>query len=88
MSTKLNVEELAENRYPVSYDEPSWDDFQKQIAYAAAIREVAQPIADERDELLDMLYEAAGYADEVTDSEGAADFAKRARAVLAKYTKP
>ena len=45
----------------------------------------AAKLRSERDELVDMLYEAAGYADEVTDSEGADDFAKRARKVLAKH---
>jgi hypothetical protein len=48
MSTKLNAKELAAKRYPLPDDEPSWDEHQKQLAYAAAIREVAQPIADER----------------------------------------
>jgi len=35
-------------------------------------------------ELEAMLHEAAGYADEVTDSEGAACFAEECRALLAK----
>ena len=52
MSTKLNAEKLADKRYPLPFDEPSWDDMQKQGAYAAAIREVAQPIADERDAII------------------------------------
>jgi hypothetical protein len=86
MSNKLNVEELAENRYPVPYDEPSWDDFQKQMAYAAAIREVAQPIADERDELREVLEgimykrDPLGFGDDETYTA--------ARAILKKYPKP
>ena len=39
------------------------------------------------DEATDMLYEGAGYADEVTDSEGADEFARRARTFLAKLKK-
>jgi hypothetical protein len=50
MSTKLNAEELAAKRKFNSL----WDDDMER-AYAAAIREVAQPIADQRDELLEAL---------------------------------
>jgi hypothetical protein len=53
MSTKLNADELARKRFP--YAIPGvMDDMVRlrQInTYAAAIREVAQPIADQRDEL-------------------------------------
>ena len=41
-------------------------------------------LADQLEEARDMLYEAAGYADDVTDSEGAVEFAKRARAFLSR----
>ena len=57
MSTKLNAEELAAKRYPavpistvltiIAAD--------KAEGYAAAIREVAQPIANQRDELLQIV---------------------------------
>ena len=64
-TTKLNAEELAAKRYSLAsaFLNPSArtifraDEFDERVeikrnAYAAAIREVAQPIADERDELL------------------------------------
>jgi hypothetical protein len=51
MSTKLNAEELALKRYESGYL-PTWNPTH---GYAAAIREVAQPIADQRDELLEAL---------------------------------
>ena len=41
-------------------------------------------LAEHLEEARDMLYEAAGYADDVTDSEGAVEFAKRARAFLSR----
>jgi len=57
MSTKLNAEELAAKRYPgnptstvktiIAAD--------KAEGYSLAIREVAQPLADQRDELLEAL---------------------------------
>jgi|LakMenE18May11ns_1017448.scaffolds.fasta_scaffold9554945_3 hypothetical protein len=46
MSTKLNAEELAAKHHTY---------YARREAYAAAIREVAQPIADQRDELLEAL---------------------------------
>ncbi len=53
MSTKLNAEELAYDRRVGLL----WTrDMER--AYAAAVREVAQPIADERDELRDALDKA------------------------------
>jgi CHASE3 domain sensor protein len=62
MSTKLNAEELAAKRYGIVNDDQtpfgsqmmSWD-ANKANGYAAAIREVAQPLADQRDELLEAL---------------------------------
>jgi len=49
MSTKLNAGKIARDR------DPQWMTGFEELAYAAAIREVAQPIADQRDELLDAL---------------------------------
>jgi hypothetical protein len=52
MSTKLNAEELAENRW----DNPcSQFGAGRILGYADAIREVAQPLADEREELREAL---------------------------------
>ncbi len=53
MSTKLNAEELAAKwakKGPLRRIHPL-----EEYGYAAAIREVAQPIADQRDELLEAL---------------------------------
>ena len=57
MSTKLNAEELAAKRYqPVPGSTIlTIIGIDKAEGYAAAIREVAQPIADQRDELLGAL---------------------------------
>lgn len=54
MSTKLNAEELAAKRRHGSL----WSD-EMERAYAAAIREVAQPIADQRDGLLALVQKVA-----------------------------
>lgn len=65
MSTKLNAEELAEERFPrygsvaeaLAYN-PGVELHPRRLAtevYAAAVREVAQPIADERDEAVELL---------------------------------
>jgi len=67
MSTKLNAMEMAEKRWP----QQGFDNAQaafinaegaefairisRQVGYSAAIREVAQPIADQRDELLQIV---------------------------------
>jgi len=91
MSTKLNAEELAAKRSQ-DHTEPDavigvtpWQ-FTR-LAYAAAIREVAQPIADERDELrealLDLLDDKAQLPGKPRYSAMA-----NARAILAKYPKP
>jgi hypothetical protein len=85
MSTKLNDEELAA-QWPIKF---------QRDAYAAAIRKVAQPIADERDELREAL-EAILDADSSDDAKGGdlwwADAVHpkvdAARAILAKYPKP
>lgn len=52
MSNKLNAEELAEKRYPAFR---FYETYSHRRGYATAIREVAQPIADQRDELLEAL---------------------------------
>ena len=89
MSTKLNAEELAINAYPVNIvtDTQNILDTEqvKRIGYAAAIREVAQPIADERDELRDAIVDAIASFD-----DGDLDTANisRLRAILKKYPKP
>jgi hypothetical protein len=54
MSNKLNAEELAAKRYPENHGDPEiLVQFQEgcRFGYFWAIEEVAQPIADERDEL-------------------------------------
>jgi hypothetical protein len=85
MSTKLNADELAAKRYPLPDDEPSWDEHQKQLAYYVAIVEVAQPIADERDELREVLKLCLD-----SSFNGPMPYYARekAGAILAKYTKP
>ena len=68
MSNKLNAEEMAENRWPRLLHTPQeimkasenaicaeFEQNSIRAGYAAAIREVAQPIADERDELRELL---------------------------------
>ena len=56
MSTKLNAEELAAKRYPNSINKKLWE---PSDIYATAIREVAQPIADQRNELREALKDAS-----------------------------
>ena len=101
MSTKLNAEELAAKRYPrvtaiVPKPNGEWEELNHNAAaYAAAIREVAQPIADERDEYRDALEKIAqedhchpstdGYWDAASEWEARRDIS---RAILAKYPKP
>jgi hypothetical protein len=93
MSTKMNAEELAWKWFEED-DSMAWD-MTPQESYAAAIREVAQPIADERDELREAL-EAILEADSSDEAKGGelwwadAVYPKvnAARAILAKYPKP
>jgi hypothetical protein len=100
MSNKLNAEELAAKRYSLAsaFLNPSLqtvfrsDDFDARVeckreGYAAAIREVAQPIADERDELrqaLEQLLMACADGSNASMYIGTSN----ARAILAKYPKP
>jgi hypothetical protein len=77
MTTKLNAEKLAYDRRVGLL----WTrDMER--AYAAAIREVAQPIADERDELREAV--------EIICEQGGALVAEQLaafQAILAKYPK-
>lgn len=107
MSTKLNAEELAANRYPsTDKPDPLRNDYlpmsvmgvayelNKASAegYADAIREVAQPIADERDELREAL-QAIADADNSDEAQGGeiywaealAPVVSKLHAILAKY---
>jgi hypothetical protein len=84
MSNKLNAEELAAKRFTIG---PAYRNYWEiEDAYAAAIREVAQPIADERDELREALEgimykrDPLGFGDDETYTA--------ARAILKKYPKP
>jgi hypothetical protein len=101
MSNKLNAEGLAINAYPVNIvtDTQNILDTEqvKRIGYAAAIREVAQPIADERDEyreaLVGLVYDIAGDQHDFDEISKAfcpivAARIESARAILDKYPKP
>ncbi len=88
MSTKLNAEELAAKRYPeiegASNIEAHFQDGCK-AGYFFAIEEIAQLIADERDELREVLEEViASWQDGDFDTASAS----HVRAILAKYPKP
>jgi hypothetical protein len=99
MSNKLNAEELAYDRRVGLL----WT-FDMERAYAAAIREVAQPIADERDELREVLKDARKLLWKqglrpIPTTKGNMDMAmsyaneqglllKSIDAILAKYPKP
>jgi hypothetical protein len=110
MSNKLNVEELAAKRYPnptAMIPQPDGTFLNinhSATAYAAAIREVAQPIADERDELREVLKDASKLLWKqgmrpIPTTKGNMDMAmsyaneqglllKSIDAILAKYPKP
>jgi hypothetical protein len=109
MSTKLNAEELAEKRYPKptpdelqvismvpgALYELGYKTGMCIRAYTAAIEEVAQPIADERDEALVVLRDIVDFCDDPDGStkretlaEGLSRMLPSARAILAKYPKP
>jgi hypothetical protein len=79
--SKLNAEELAAKRYAQYRRSTSTE--AGITGYAAAIREVAQPIADERDELLEALQRILSRRD-VAMQFG--DDEVRARAAIAKAT--
>mgnify|MGYP003425299772 FL=1 len=104
MSTKINAEQLANEQYPFPEDEPSWDTHLLQTGYERAIEDVAQPIADERDELRQVLKDASELIWKqglrpIPATKGNMDIAmsyaneqgillKSIDAVLAKYPKP
>ena len=105
MSTKPNAEELASKRWPdTQAQKNTWRGMVKYMvnrgrerkAYAAAIREVAQPIADERDELREALEWIRSHGIPATARDdyrrgymdARDDMAEHARAILAKYPKP
>lgn len=92
MSTKLNAEELAANRYPST---PALaglvpmpgiiNGSPRRESYATAIREVAQPIAYQRDELLELIK----MMDEHEGAEGWSSWLRvRIDAAIAKCTTP
>jgi hypothetical protein len=108
MSTKLNAGQLAEKRYPA---ETSWEPVRvtadaksgaimslhiiRKDGYAAAIREVAQPIADQRDELLEALRESSVWVSEYVSqmsayriSDDASECLDKMRAIIYKYPEP
>jgi hypothetical protein len=95
MSTKLNAEELAAKRYPYEHttsDTAAAMQAGRESAYAAAIREVAQPIAEERDEYREALVELVADLDSPGEVQDASAFLKypmdKARHILSKYPKP
>ncbi len=75
MSTKLNDKQIAARR---RFGLTLWTN-EMEHAYAAAIREVAQPIADERDELMALLIESQTFI--------GGDWRERRDAALSKYPK-
>lgn len=87
MNTKLNADELANKRWAYRVDTglgKAIQDGCKQ-GYAAAIREHAQPLADERDELVALLYEVEQL---YPYTEGFSVLWNKIEAILAKYPKP
>lgn len=90
MSTKLNAEELAAKRYDEGYmhmdDRGRCFDITDRLRepYAAAIREVAQPLADERDAYREVVENFVKWM----NMERKAAPIKEAEAILAKYPKP
>jgi hypothetical protein len=99
MSTKLNAEELAAKRYKDEHEPDAVINVSPyqwvRLGYSTAIREVAQPIADERDEALVVLRDIVDFCDDPDGStkretlaEGLSRMLPSARAILAKYPKP
>jgi hypothetical protein len=82
MSTKLDADGMATKAAGSDYRYTAW-----RKGYADAIREVAQPLADERDELrealLDLIDDKAMLPGKPRNMALA-----NARAILAKYKKP
>jgi len=91
MSTKLNAEELAAKACPDAWivaDQSVIDHSDMRAGYASAIRRVAQPIADERDELREALEDILYYIDEGIPIFDTSTPVKHAERILAKYPKP
>lgn len=98
MSTKLNAKELAAKRYDEGYmhldNKGRAFDITNRLRECAeaTIREVAQPLADERDALREALEAVLPFAEvhALNKTEGTVcnDVTSNARAVLAKYKKP
>jgi hypothetical protein len=98
MSTKLNADALAAKRWPEPKRRLSEnlnalvDRIARQRGYAAAIREVAQPIADERDELREALQNIVDAmskgSEEYPDRLETTNRYVEAVNILAKYPKP
>jgi hypothetical protein len=97
MSTKLNDQELAAKRWPDNtIQRNTWRGMHKRKvnrmrernAYTAAIREVAQPIADDRDELLDLVSYIVHNRVSCFIPSASGEWDERAIAILAKYKKP
>ena len=78
MSTKLNAEELAAKAYPRKlWPEGTLDEVRRQRkGYEKAIREVAQPIADERDELREKLTKTHALLQQCCDALAMTDHAE------------
>ena len=92
MSTKLNAEELAAKRYKDEHEPDAVinvSPFQwVRLGYTTAIREVAQPIADERDELRTVIEDILYWVDEGMPVDDMSTPIKDAERILAKYPKP
>jgi hypothetical protein len=83
MSTKLNAEELAAKRFP-EYD----PDISPSEAYEEAVRYIAQPIADERDEFRKQVEEIVRVYEEGDYGRTLRWEIDSAKKLLAKYPKP
>jgi hypothetical protein len=86
MSTKLNAEELAK-RDVLKYVHATAYQVAATEGYITAVEKVAQPIADERDELREALEQLLMAC---ADGSNASMYigTSNARAILAKYRKP
>ena len=91
MSTKLNAEELAAKAWPDAWivaDQSVIDHSDIRTGYASAIVRVAQPIADERDKLREVLGDILYWIEEGLPLDEASTPIKDAERILAKYPKP
>lgn len=87
MSTKLDADGMATKAAGSDYRYTAW-----RKGYADAIREVAQPITDERDELLavicDFWNDRTGGAKECGHEYDCVCASDKVRSILAKHPKP